>query len=486
MNVQLPSVRRHVRQPRRYRQRVAAFTLVEMLVAMAITLILITALAQAYAVLGQALAEGRATIEMAGSFRFVAHRLQDDLDRVTVAVRPPVSEASGMGYFEILDGPITDWTSSNITSLSMFGDVDDVLAFTARRDESPFIGEFNYQPVESELAEMVWWIQNESGSDSLDEPFAIYRRVLLIRPDYDVDGPGGLDPGVLAQDSLTGSATSTFEAGYNWLRDRLTNPAYPTSFQRTDLSIRPHWDFIRLPNGQIRMEVSIRTNSLADLTDRRNRFVHWKIPPNWNREKSPMPADGDPFGFPYRLETTTGDFPLYGSRKIGDQFGDDLMLWNVLGFDVEVFDPNATTRNRQIAGDDVEALVPSDPGYTHTSFSQFPVDPRLRRGRGVFADLGYGDRRSPIIAPHAPFHGAPHSLSQLAVGTYYTYCTWSRRYEQFTSIDPNFDYDGSRFTDTPQPPYSHALRGVQVRLRAWEPDYRQVRQKTVVSHFVVE
>jgi hypothetical protein len=225
------------------------------------------------------------------------------------------------------------------------------------------------------------------------------------------------------------------------------------------------------------MEVSIRTNSLADLTDRRNRFLHWRIPANWQAEQTALQS-GVPFGFPYRLETTTGDFPLYTSRKMGEQFGDDLMLWNMLGFDVQVFDPSATTRNVTLPDNGEEALTPADPGYMASFGSED------RRGRGVFADLGYGNRRSLLIATQAPFHGAPQVSSRLATGTYYTYCTWARRYEQYTSIDPAFDYDGSRFDDTPRPPYPEALRGIQVRLRAWEPDYRQVRQKTVVSHFV--
>jgi hypothetical protein len=154
------------------------------------------------------------------------------------------------------------------------------------------------------------------------------------------------------------------------------------------------------------------------------------------------------------------------------------MLWNVLGFDVQVFDPSATTRSVQLPNTDEEALTPADPGYV-LSFSS-----ENRRGRGVFADLGYGYRQSVLVAPHAPFHGVPNSLSRLNVGTYFTYCTWARRYEQFTSVDPAFDYYGSRFDDTPRPPYREALRGVQVGMRAWEPDYRQVRQMTVTSSFV--
>ena len=36
------------------------------------------------------------------------------------------------------------------------------------------------------------------------------------------------------------------------------------------------------------------------------------------------------------------------------------------------------------------------------------------------------------------------------------------------------------------PPYATPLRGLQVRVRSWDPDSRQVRQMTVVSDFVPE
>ena len=50
------------RRQRRTRRRASAFTLVEMLVAMAVTLILIGALSQAFAIVGQTVAQGRAAI----------------------------------------------------------------------------------------------------------------------------------------------------------------------------------------------------------------------------------------------------------------------------------------------------------------------------------------------------------------------------------------------------------------------------------------
>jgi prepilin-type N-terminal cleavage/methylation domain-containing protein len=187
----------------------AGFTLVELLVTMAVTVILILALAQAFAVVGEVVAEGRAAIEMAGSLRSVANRLQEDLSGLTVPARPWADEASGGGYLEILDGPSSDsdWNDDGVidtdptVSNTVYGDVDDVLAFTARSQGSPFVGERAYYdaafnlitlPIQSHLAEIVWWIQfddlpdNATGDgihDPNEEAFTIYRRAMLIRPD---------------------------------------------------------------------------------------------------------------------------------------------------------------------------------------------------------------------------------------------------------------------------------------------------------------
>src|SRR6185295_6251929 len=55
-----------------------AFTLVELLIAMALTLILVYAVAQFYAFVGESVRDGRAQIEMGGQLRAASQRLQDD------------------------------------------------------------------------------------------------------------------------------------------------------------------------------------------------------------------------------------------------------------------------------------------------------------------------------------------------------------------------------------------------------------------------
>ena len=126
-------------------------TLVEMLAAMAVTLILNLALAQVFEIIGDNVADGRAIVEMSSAIRDTANRLQDDLDAVTVPARPWPEPGSGLGYLEYLEGTGFDlapnfalWDATKpLQSASILGDSDDVLAFTVRNSGQPFVGRLN-------------------------------------------------------------------------------------------------------------------------------------------------------------------------------------------------------------------------------------------------------------------------------------------------------------------------------------------------------
>src|SRR5947209_15863424 len=87
---------------RRHPQR--AFTLVEMLVAMALTLILVYAIAQFYAIVGDAVKDGRSMIQLNQQLRAVVERLKSDLDQITIPVVPWADEGGAAGYLEIYEG----------------------------------------------------------------------------------------------------------------------------------------------------------------------------------------------------------------------------------------------------------------------------------------------------------------------------------------------------------------------------------------------
>jgi prepilin-type N-terminal cleavage/methylation domain-containing protein len=152
------------------------FTLIEMLVAVAITMIMMLAVTQVFLYLGDNMDKARSIIEMSGQLRNVSQRLQEDLDGLTCSTLPWTKLDAGDGYFEYLEGTNTDTTGG---ATSFLGDADDILMFTSRSKGRPFVGMHGTNTVESELAEIIWWT---SAPDATGVR-TLHRRCLLIRPD---------------------------------------------------------------------------------------------------------------------------------------------------------------------------------------------------------------------------------------------------------------------------------------------------------------
>ena len=81
-------------------------TLIEMLIATAVSLILMAAVAQVFAAFSGAMSNGRSILETDSRLRNVARRLRDDLNGATTQMLPPRTPDQGEGYFEIIEGPM--------------------------------------------------------------------------------------------------------------------------------------------------------------------------------------------------------------------------------------------------------------------------------------------------------------------------------------------------------------------------------------------
>ncbi len=79
-------------------------TLVEMLVALTITLIMMGAVITVFGFIGEQVTDSRSIIETNDRLRSAAHRLREDLSSVTAEMMPPLRPESGSGYFEIIEG----------------------------------------------------------------------------------------------------------------------------------------------------------------------------------------------------------------------------------------------------------------------------------------------------------------------------------------------------------------------------------------------
>jgi prepilin-type N-terminal cleavage/methylation domain-containing protein len=406
-------------------------TLVEMLVSMAVTLVMIGFVAQLFGILGTNVSSSRALIETTDQLRSVAHRLRTDLAGVTVDPIPPLRPESASGYLEILEGPNNDYAVNYTTATPITapnGDCDDALLFTTASQGDPFVGRFQGSSIESPTAEVGWFCVS-TGTVSGVPLFSLYRRQLLVT-------------------SLVG--TGSFSS------NNAITAALPSAYEYYDLSLRAEGG-------------NLFPNSLSDLCKRENRFL--------NRSNA----------FPYLFASNAagGTGLVFASNS--SRHGEDLMMTNVIGFDVRVFDPYAEIKTLGTA-----AVTPGDPGYGAST----PSAPRVF---GFYVDLGANQSAATTAIGTPTLSGAMQTKSGLTGYQNKVYDTWSLHYE-FNGIDDDGDGVVDEGTDgldndfngiiddvgerETAPPYPVALRGIEIRIRCYEPSSRQVRQVTVRHTFV--
>jgi type II secretory pathway component PulJ len=427
----------------------AGYTLVEILVATTLSLMLLGAVITIFANVSQSVGESRSMLEAAEQLRLASTRLQQDLAGVTVTMNPPRNPANNEGYFEYIEGPITATTASSVaqntnatpaTPDTTVGDFDDILMFTTRSTGQPFVGKVptTVNPtgaIQSDVAEVAWFVRGRT----------LHRHVLLVAPAA----------------NLAGAVPAGFYANY-------------------DISAR-------VQGG------TVVANTLGDLTRRECRFAHvgsfpYDVGASWrwtaggytfptlptlnecSVSGSWLPAvPGSPLTLPSgaSLDFWTNNANCRiadNAMATGSRVADDVILNNVIGFDVKVWDP--------VAGSYVDLGTGTGTGRfsgTYTPSTRWAVDRRNANN-----DLQYP-----------------------------TYDTWSTHYETAgtstgdtgagratngiddagSSGSPNGIVDDADELLT-SPPYPYPLRGIQVKIRIFEPDSRQVREVTVVQDFL--
>jgi hypothetical protein len=455
-----------------------------MLIATAITLVMMAAVATVFDQFGRTVNDSRATLEMSARIRDARIRLQRDLDGLTTPPIPLLRPDAGAGYLEILEGSRSDLfptrlalstasllpsnDSGNLNSAvgpTGLGDADDILMMTVRSTGAPFLGRalrlesdgVTKTPiiVQSQVAEIVWFaVENPAGGPGEPGMRSLYRRILLVMP-------------------------GTHEGFLN-----AANVPAPMS----ELEFYRNFDVsARLPRHQNSQYNKWELNTLADLTKRENRFAH--DPENFPHPVNAMPIRGGPNGQPdFSLSGTLRPFGSItdsntGATWAGERFGEDLVMSNVLAFDVRVFDPDAP-----IFRVDQTAVAPGDPAYRGS----------ILIGRGAFVDLGY-DPTATILGQSAQIQGLiPYAYPAVPQINYRLYDTWPLHYEH-DGIDQDgngvadqgsdgFDSNGNGIVDDilereTHPPYDVPLKGIEIRIRAYEPFSRQVKELSVVRGF---
>lgn len=464
------------------------FTLIELLIATTVTLLLVLAITQAFAVVGSTVTNSRATLEMAGQLRTVCSLLDRDLQGVTSPAVPWVQSAAGLGYIEIFDGPGDDIDANgNLTpdvdeadplppALPLDrsqGDVDDILMCTVRNDDDPFRGQIEGVEERSNYAEVVMWVGlsdiNQNGvADPEDMNATLYRRTLLIRPDlnYDDDDADGNPDGYVVR--FPPNPANTYDVTNQ--TDLLQMHADLLAFYNlNDISVR----FVRQENGnQVRLFAI--ANTLGDLAWRQNRFCHdpilYRLTPA--NPLTYLPAASLPAHFPFPLNIqqtpiTTAAIPssyfaslsLFNLVKSGVQLGQDVALANVRAFDIRCYDPLAPVVVHRgedgqwgVAGVDDDGDNTTDGNDTDEAGWAFSDDECLGpgdlaysaapgnviKGFGAYVDLNYQNKYV-LSGPFATFFAtAPAAKSRLVFGTCGFYDTWPLDYE-FDDYDQDND-----------------------------------------------
>ena len=448
----------------------SGMTLIEMLVATAATLMLMGAIAQVFSVFGSAVSNSRSMIELDGRIRTVAWRLREDLSGATARTAPPVEPQAGEGYFEVIEGPARDSDADSGTT-ALAADIDDVLLFTTRSIATPFLGKAGNNSVESTVAEVAWFLRPTAGTTT-PATYTLFRRQLLV----------------VGYAGLTTSATNApYYGNGNYFVTTPIAGDWTTFYSNYDISARLAGD-------------AFFPNTLSDLTRRDSRFLHRSREDNNGNGVLDIGEDTngngvlDPF-FPYAFPDKTSyqaATPPNGLILTTTRAGEDIVLTNVIAFDVRVFDPAVSIG---VSGND--AVVPGDPGYAAGT------------ANGAYVDLGHGEVTpgASRIEPHFSTQGlGNYRKEDFGLVRSQTWDTWSTHYENNGVDEDNvpgaplwakvpdqgtdgLDNNANGEVDEPvefetSPPYPFPLRGIEIRIRCYEPSSRQVRQTTVRHTFV--
>ena len=460
--------------PAMYARQRTGLTLVELLVAMAVTMIMVAGIARFFKYVGDTVAEGRALMELTGEIHGVRASLDRQLSAVTADFTRRSSRAAGQGYLEIIEGDLSDASTLGTANQTFFGDVDDVIAFTVRSKTTPFRGQLLYNTVsspspgvllyslappappavntgpkvatlESHTAEVVYWLtlddKNGNGVRDYGEYYVLRRRILLIRPDIQLDATYSM---------------LSYPNGFNPTSP--SNPVPFSVFNIADLSLR------RVGNQWV-------TNDLDDLARRENRFGRTGSAfPHLMLAAEYLPRLKD---IQFAASSGGGSVQQYNVYRRDE----DIVLSHVVAFDVQVFDPQITTR---VVGNEI-AVAPSDPGY---------AQPATEVASGAYADLGHGFGTTILGQRSWLRNGAGTRLK--------IFDTWSTSYDrdgidqfndgQIDTGSDGVDNNGNGITDEAvenevPPPYPTPLRGIRITVRTIDPSTRQVAQAVVSADF---
>ena len=285
------------------------YTLIEVMIAVTLTLILMYALAAIFGRVTSIMTQTQDILSMTNNLRAAKDRLREDLENLTVPhLKAPTSKYGFFSYSEGLGnsflrlfgdtGILRPENSRTFTTYGNFdrrtptpdntvGDTDDILSFTVRAPAGKWFRgrcfkelpetyssdyeasiDDNIEMIESEYAEVIWFLRGTT----------LYRRVLLIVPDELLER---------RLQSLNrfiryryGDLYNNYESNGEW------HPLLPSAgygfYRFFDVSIHHdnHKDlnWVDLDGNSYSTDNRVVANTLSDLANRRNRFQYWHWP----------------------------------------------------------------------------------------------------------------------------------------------------------------------------------------------------------------
>ncbi|MCE9604734.1 MAG: prepilin-type N-terminal cleavage/methylation domain-containing protein [Planctomycetia bacterium] len=490
------------------------FTLLEVVVALTITLILMGLVVEIFSKIGKGVNNSRANMELNDQLRNAKHRLIQDLRGVTAPMTPPLSPYMNHGYFEYVEGPRCASTQTYAGSSggdigeelgtvgtnahyvnSVIGDSDDILMFTTRSvDDELFIGRGGAKnglgiAATSRYAEVAWFLRRVGSefvvsktNDVHPEFFNLHRRAWLIVPGGTPYGGTTYDQVDLSMRPSGGNFDSTdMPPNSNMITNNYKDARKiaPSALNNSlgDLTRRecrslhqPYiwpYEMMYVPNLDASKNFLINTSYQAW-----GRYAHLSLPtmaeqsngtfPGPAMEKSSptstgvvyvpknfVTANAAPVGiaFPGAMTTTN----VHSQLSAGTRIGEDIILTNVVSFDVKAWDPGAPVfsglppTNSDTSNVITSLLVPGDGGYPgavdkfNGNASNTIYQPVAF---GAYADLNYMGTDASYSSPDF-----------LAVDRYNKYCVNSGN--ALRTMETGSSFSGR----LPRPHYAHPGEG---------------------------
>ncbi len=475
LNEKIPSTRPN----RRSTKLRGGFTLLEVMIATAVTLLMMVSLAQIFKVIGDSMKQGRAVLELNNRLRSVVYRIRTDLDNLTAIPEPPGDPSTATGYLKVYDGVLTDYTLALANpSQSRYGDLDDILMGTIKAGDVWFTGKVplfvlrgtdpdldtdangngivdDLEPISiaSQHAEIAIFVEptvansstafpaylnpdrnpgymvaspNFFKDDNLDgfpDSFRLHYRTLLIRPDLNL--PSGLLPARFPI-FVASPQSGTLPDGSNFT---LPSPLCDMSSIHglCDLSVRRVFN---TGDGLPGTRDYIAANSLEDLVDPANRFAHIQVPlPGTGSTTMPLLALG-----PKLLPSAAMPIPAIAADPNGGLGGAGFEVG--AGFLHPAFTLQGPRAGEDLLGSEILAfdIKLFDPGVpllgTPGADGFYGTPDPDDNGDGMpnnLAELGWAGSDDLVLSPGDPGYG-PAMLTGINVGSgEYVDLAWARK-----------------------------------------------------------